>query len=64
MKWFDSRGKAIRMFLNEYGYELYNEWRRRKMPMRDFEREVRVRWGQAPSSPIMDEFEKEAAYDY
>ncbi len=57
-RWSDSIGKAQRAFLNHYGPELYQEWRRSRMPLKQFELLLNQRFGWLPSdaTPIYNEF--------
>ena len=61
MKWYDSRSKAARMFISEYGDAEFLAWRRSKQPMRNYEIELRRRMRLLPDglSPIWDEYGKE-----
>ena len=60
-KWFDSRGKVHRMFINEYGVEAYNEWRASRIPMSQWERAFRRLHNLHPldTAPVWDEYGKD-----
>lgn len=58
LRWSDSIGKAQRAFLNYYGIDLYNEWRKSKTPLKQFELLLNQRYGWKPSdaTPIYTEY--------
>lgn len=61
MKWYDSRSKAGRMFLGEYGDAEYLAWRQSRIPMREYEIELRRRMRILPDgiAPIWEAYGKE-----
>lgn len=60
-RWFDSRGKVHRMFINEYGIEEYNRWRQSQIAMSKWEREYRRLHNIHPldTAPVWDEYGKD-----
>jgi hypothetical protein len=52
------------MFIYEYGVDQYLAWRDltkrgEAISLREFEKRLRVSWGQAATSPVVDAYEKE-----
>ena len=59
-RYYDHLPRASRMFIDEYGFELWQAWRKSRVPMREFEVALRRRWGHKPDgiAPVTDAYEK------
>lgn len=57
-RWSDSMGKANRAFLNEYGNEAYDQWRKSRLSMREFELQLRTQLNLVYplTAPVADQF--------